>query len=72
MFTLIPSQNQSVEGNEAIRQINIDLVEKEIAELGKYIRHEMAMDRYEEIDEIQEQIDELEDMLDELNSYSWR
>lgn len=67
MFTLIQSQNQSVEGNEAIRQINIELVTKEIARLGKIKAHEMSMDRYEEIDEIQEEIDELENTLDELN-----
>ena len=64
---LIKASNESVEGNEAIRQINIELVTKEIARLGKIKAHEMEMDRYEEIDEIQEEIDELEDQLDELN-----
>ena len=67
MFTLIQSQNQSVEGNEAIRQINIELVTKEIARLVKIMAHEMDMDRWEEIDEIQEEIDELENTLDDLN-----
>ncbi len=64
---LIKASNESAEGNEAIRQINIELVTKEIARLGKIIAHEMSMDRYEDIDELQEEIDGLENQLDDLN-----
>ena len=63
---LIKASNESVEGNEAIRQINIELVKNEIARLGKHISHEMSMDRYEDIDELQDEIDELENTLDDL------
>lgn len=70
MFKLIKPSYESLEGNEAIRQINIELVQKEIYSLGRSLSHELDMDSMEYIDEYQEQIDELENLMDDLEYYT--
>lgn len=63
---LIKAHNDSIEGNEAVRQINIEMITKEIKELTKPMNAAFENGDIEEFDEYQDRITELEEMLEEV------
>jgi len=60
---LIKSHNESIEGNEAIRKINLELIENEIKSLSISLNRCWSLD---EMDEIKDMIEELEELKEDF------
>lgn len=65
---LIKAHNESIEGNEAIRQINIELLNNEIAEVEGLLKDRSERAENTEFEELEDILEALLDQLDEVKN----
>jgi len=65
---LIKSHNESIAGNEAIKQINIERVSAEIADFRAAAIYAFQNLNLEEMDYLEVKIEDLEDILESLEN----